>query len=57
MSGLTGKINFDSRGFRTDFDLDIVELKKEGLVKVNIGKKINNLSVYIFVAQNTNFDL
>ena len=38
MSGLTGKINFDSRGFRTDFDLDIVELKKEGLVKVNIEK-------------------
>ena len=34
MEGLTGRIKFDSRGFRTDFDLEIVELKKEGLVKV-----------------------
>eukprot|EP00095_Tigriopus_kingsejongensis_P005735 maker-scaffold28_size608977-snap-gene-0.8 protein:Tk05735 transcript:maker-scaffold28_size608977-snap-gene-0.8-mRNA-1 annotation:"glutamate ionotropic kainate 2" len=34
MDGLTGKIKFDSRGFRSDFDLDIVELKKEGLSRV-----------------------
>ncbi|TRY76305.1 hypothetical protein TCAL_06372 [Tigriopus californicus] len=34
MNGLTGKIQFDSRGFRSDFDLDIVELKKEGLSRV-----------------------
>ena len=34
MEGLTGPINFDARGFRTDFNLDIIELKQEGLVKV-----------------------
>ena len=36
MAGLTGPINFDARGFRTDFNLDIIELKQEGLVKVTI---------------------
>ena len=36
MNGLTGPINFDARGFRTDFNLDIIELKQEGLVKVTI---------------------
>lgn len=30
MDGLTGKIKFDSRGLRTDFELEIVELKKDG---------------------------
>ena len=35
MEGLTGPINFDARGFRTDFNLDIIELKQEGLVKVS----------------------
>ena len=34
MEGLTGQIGFDSLGFRSDFNLDIIELKKEGLVKV-----------------------
>ena len=34
MEGLTGRIKFDSLGFRSDFDLDVIELKKEGLVKV-----------------------
>ena len=34
MEGLTGPIKFDARGFRTDFSLDIIELKQEGLVKV-----------------------
>ena len=34
MEGLTGRIRFDTLGFRSDFDLDIIELKKEGLVKV-----------------------
>ncbi|XP_037082452.1 glutamate receptor ionotropic, kainate 2-like, partial [Pollicipes pollicipes] len=31
---LTGVRRFDREGFRTDFDLDIVELSKDGLVKV-----------------------
>ena len=34
MDGLTGRIKFDSLGFRTDFDLEIVELRKDGLFKV-----------------------
>ena len=34
MEGLTGRIKFDSRGLRTDFELEIVELKKDGLQKV-----------------------
>ena len=40
MEGLSGKIKFDGAGFRSDFQLDIVELKREGLVQVSIGKKI-----------------
>ena len=34
MEGLTGNIKFDSLGFRSDFILEVVELKKEGLFKV-----------------------
>ena len=34
MDGLSGRIKFDASGFRSDFELDIVELKKDGLVKV-----------------------
>jgi hypothetical protein len=43
MEGLTGRIRFDSLGRRTDFELEIVELKKSGLEKVNI-----NLGFYFF---------
>ncbi|KAF2346082.1 Ionotropic glutamate receptor L-glutamate and glycine-binding domain, partial [Trinorchestia longiramus] len=32
MTGLTGHIEFDSLGFRTNFDLDIVELDLQGFV-------------------------
>ena len=34
MRGLTGKIKFDQHGLRTGFELDIIELKRDGLVKV-----------------------
>ena len=34
MNGLTGKIKFDQKGQRTDFELDIIELKRDGLTKV-----------------------
>ena len=34
MDGLTGKVKFDQRGLRTDFNLEIVELKRKGLTKV-----------------------
>lgn len=33
MTGLTGLIKFDHEGFRTDIQLDIVEVTAEGLVK------------------------
>lgn len=33
MTGLTGSIKFDHEGFRTDIQLDIVEVTAEGLVK------------------------
>lgn len=33
MTGLTGLIKFDHEGFRTDIQLDIVEVTSEGLVK------------------------
>ena len=39
LAGLTGHISFDSGGFRSNFTLDIVELKKEGLVKVGTWNK------------------
>ena len=35
MDGLTGKVKFDQFGLRTDFQLEIVELKKKGLQKVH----------------------
>ena len=34
MKGLTGTIKFDQHGLRTDFTLEIVELKKDGLIQV-----------------------
>ena len=34
MDGLTGKIKFDQHGLRTGFELDIIELKRDGLVRV-----------------------
>ena len=34
MHGLTGKVKFDERGLRTDFTLEIVELRRHGLKKV-----------------------
>ena len=36
LEGLTGKIKFDQRGLRTEFELQIVELKKHGLEKVEL---------------------
>lgn len=31
---MTGVIKFDNQGFRTDFELDVVEVNKEGLSKI-----------------------
>ncbi|XP_024216292.1 glutamate receptor ionotropic, kainate 2 isoform X2 [Halyomorpha halys] len=34
MKGLTGVIKFDNQGFRSNFELDIIELTKNGLQKI-----------------------
>ena len=41
MEGLSGKIKFDAAGFRSDFQLEVVELKKDGLVKVGSWDPMN----------------
>ena len=38
MDGLTGKVKFDQEGLRTDFTLEIIDLKKAGLTKVGFGR-------------------
>ena len=47
IEGLTGRIKFDQEGQRSDFQLEIVELKKHGLDKVSFFRHIlilkNNL--------------
>ena len=51
MDGLTGKVKFDSQGKRTDFELEIVELKKDGLQKVckifEIRKFLVNTHIFV----------
>ena len=39
MKGLTGTIKFDQHGLRSDFALEVVELKKGGLVKVGVWRE------------------
>ena len=43
MEGLTGTVKFDQHGFRTDFRLEIVELKKHGLEKVGTWHDLNGI--------------
>ena len=45
IEGLTGKIKFDQQGGRTEFELQIVELKKYGLEKVRIVIKMKYLNL------------
>ena len=40
LDGLTGRIKFDHDGLRTEFELQIVELKKHGLEKVLHGEEM-----------------
>ena len=44
IEGLTGRIKFDQQGVRTEFELEIVELKKHGLEKVEIRKALKYLT-------------
>ena len=43
INGLTGRIKFDENGLRTDFELEIVELKKHSLEKVTDLTSLINL--------------
>ncbi|XP_069751924.1 glutamate receptor ionotropic, kainate 3-like [Narcine bancroftii] len=44
--GLTGRITFNkTSGLRTDFDLDIVSLKEDGLEKVGTWDSVNGLNI------------
>ena len=43
MNGLTGKVKFDKHGIRTDFTLDIVELKRPGLEKVGSWYEVDGI--------------
>ncbi len=55
MEGLTGKVNFDQEGFRSNFMLDIVELRKEGLTKVILYCAVLAMTVVFFI--NVRFKL
>ncbi|XP_061943148.1 glutamate receptor ionotropic, kainate 2-like isoform X5 [Apis cerana] len=41
MEGLTGLIKFDTAGFRTNFQLDVVRVTEDGLKKIGIWKSTN----------------
>ncbi|KAF8794053.1 Glutamate receptor ionotropic like protein [Argiope bruennichi] len=41
--GMSGFIKFDSKGFRSSFTLDVLELKRNGLSKVGIWNSVNGL--------------
>ena len=45
MKGLTGQVKFDQRGLRTDFKLEIIELKKHGLVKVGSWHDVHGIKM------------
>jgi len=44
--GLTGRIKLNDFGFRTDFDLEIVELKNEGLRKIGFWNPTHEAQFY-----------
>ena len=44
MNGLTGTIKFDQHGLRTDLELEITELKRDGLIKVGNWKESTGIN-------------
>ncbi len=54
LDGLTGKIKFDSRGLRVDFELEIVELKKDGLQKVRSLKNVKETNYTFYMKYDNN---
>ncbi|GLV43975.1 Kainate-type ionotropic glutamate receptor subunit 1D [Carabus blaptoides fortunei] len=45
LRGLTGEIKFDHQGFRSDFNLDVLELSERGLVKVGVWNSTEGLNI------------
>jgi len=43
--GLSGPIKFDTSGLRTQFEMDLMELQKEGLTKVGFWNSLDHLSL------------
>ena len=51
MDGLTGKVKFDQEGLRTDFTLEIIDLKKAGLTKVGFGR-VRSFAPFLKIKDN-----
>ena len=47
--GLTGRIKLNDFGFRTDFDLEIVELKNTGLRTVGTWDSLNEAQFFTLI--------
>lgn len=45
MKGLTGPIRFDHQGFRSDFFVDIIELREGGITKVGNWSLADGLNI------------
>lgn len=43
MQGLTGLIKFDTAGFRSDFQLDVLRLTEDGLKKIGMWNSTNSI--------------
>ena len=43
MEGLTGLIKFDTAGFRSDFQLDVVRVTEDGLKKIGVWNSTSNV--------------
>lgn len=43
MEGLTGLIKFDTAGFRSDFQLDVVRVTEDGLKKIGAWNSTSNV--------------
>lgn len=47
MEGLTGLIKFDTAGFRSDFQLDVVRVGEGGLKKIGVWNSTNTVEWFM----------
>lgn len=45
VQGLTGEVKFDNRGYRTNFNIDVIELTSSGVVKVGTWDTTRGLNI------------